>query len=60
MNNFEIKKDGLYINGAKVTAYRNLEIESDIDNVTKLQITLYGQLHGIDDVDAYDFRKPDL
>ena len=60
MNNFEIKKDGLYINGVKVTAYRNLKIESDIDNVTKLQITLYGQLHGIDDVDAYDFRKPDL
>ena len=30
MNKFEIKKDGLYINGAKVTAYRNLKIESDI------------------------------
>ncbi|MDD7693807.1 MAG: hypothetical protein PT937_05485 [Lactobacillaceae bacterium] len=60
MNNFEIKKDGLYINGAKVTAYRNLKIESDIDNVTKLQITLYGQLHGIDDVGTYNFRNPDL
>ncbi|MEK1480705.1 hypothetical protein HCZ88_00185 [Limosilactobacillus fermentum] len=60
MNKFEIKKDGLYINGAKVTAYRNLKIESDIDNITKLQITMYGQLRGIDDADSYDFRKPDL
>ena len=60
MNKFEIKKDGLYINGAKVTAYRNLKIESDIDNITKLQITRYGQLRGIDDADSYDFREPDL
>lgn len=55
MNKFEIKKDGLYINGAKITAYRNLKIESDIDNITKLQITMYGQLCGIDDADSYDF-----
>lgn len=60
MNKFEIKKDGLYINGVKVTAYRNLKIESDIDNITKLQITMYGQLCGIDDADIYDFREPDL
>ncbi len=60
MNKFEIKKDGLYINGAKVTAYRNLKIESDIDNITKLQITMYGQLCGIDDADSYYFREPDL
>lgn len=60
MNKFEIKKDGLYINGAKVTAYRNLKIESDIDNITKLRITMYGQLRGIDDADSYDFREPDL
>lgn len=60
MNKFEIKKDGLYINGAKVTAYRNLKIESDIDHITKLQITMYGQLCGIDDADSCDFREPDL
>lgn len=59
MNNFEIREDGLYINGVKIKAYRNLKIESDVDDVTKLQVTLYGQLHGIDDVDSYVFQKPD-
>ena len=59
LNNFELRKDGLYINGAKATAYRGLKIESDIGNITKLQITLYGRFRGIDDVNTYDFGKPD-
>lgn len=55
MNTFEVRKDGLYINGAKVSAFNNLKIESDADGLTKLSITLYGELKGIDDQNSYSF-----
>lgn len=55
MNTFEVRKDGLYINGAKVSAFNNLKIESYADDLTKLSITLYGELKGIDDQNSYSF-----
>lgn len=55
MNTFEVRKDGLYINGAKVSTFNNLKIESDADGLTKLSITLYGELKGIDDQNSYSF-----
>ena len=59
-NTFEFKDDGLYINDVKINFWDNLKIESGIDiRTTKLTISIYGNLHGVDDLPPYDFAKPD-
>ncbi|KRM83936.1 hypothetical protein FC35_GL000510 [Limosilactobacillus coleohominis DSM 14060] len=59
-NTFRFKKDGLYIDNTKISAWNDLKIESDAElGKTKLTISIYGNLHGVDDLEPYDFAKPD-
>lgn len=59
-NTFEFKDDGLYINGVKINCWDDLKIESGTNTVkTKLTISIYGNLHGVDDLPPYKFAKPD-
>lgn len=59
-NTLEFKDDGLYINGVKINCQDNLKIESNTDiGNTKLTISVYGNLHVVDDLPPYTFAKPD-
>ena len=56
---FEFKKDGLHINGVKIHAWDDLKIDSSSKHAkTKLTISIYGDLHGVDDQKQYHFVKP--
>lgn len=58
-NNFKLKNDGLYIDKTKIAAWDNLKLESNTKmGLSKLTISIYGNLHGIDDQSTYDFTKP--
>lgn len=59
-NYFEFKSDGLYIDGIKIHAWDDMKIESNTKlGKTKLTISIYGDLHGVDDVKPYALIKPD-
>lgn len=59
-NTFKFKRDGLYIDQTKITAWDNLKLESNTDlGKSKLTISIYGNLHGVDNQQPYKFLKPD-
>lgn len=58
-NTFEFKKDGLYIDKTRITAWDDLKLESSSKlGKSKLTISIYGNLHGVND-QLYHFAKPD-
>lgn len=59
-NTFKFKKDGLYIDQTKIKDWDNLKLESNTEiGKSKLTISIYGDLYGVDDQPPYDFIKPD-
>lgn len=44
-------KDGVYINGVEVTALKEVDIHSDVDNVSEVTLKFLAKVEGLDTVD---------
>lgn len=61
MDKFEIKDDGLYINGKHISAVKSLKIDCpDHSPFSTLTVQIVGKLKGVDfgAGNQYDFARP--
>ena len=47
----EFKKDGPYLNGARIDGITDMKIDSKVDDFTRVDIKLVAKVHGLDDID---------
>lgn len=52
----EFKEDGPYLNGARIDGITGMNIESKVDDFTRVDVKLVAKVHGLDDVNQeYSF-----
>ncbi|WP_283595388.1 hypothetical protein [Limosilactobacillus sp. DJ3M12] len=61
MDRFELKDNGLYINGTRIEGITSLKIDCpDTSNYSELTIKVVGKLKGIDYPGLLYFKKPQI
>lgn len=59
MDKFEIKDDGLYINGTRIRGVTSLKLDCpESSSYSELTIKVIGKLKGIDYPGLFYFKKP--
>lgn len=46
----EFKKDGPYLNGARIDGITDMKIDSKVDDFTRVDVKLVAKVHGLDDI----------